>query len=97
MIRIDDEPRGAVVHVKAVPNASRDRVVGALGESLKVSVSKPASEGQANNAIEKLIASAMGISRREVMIISGHAQARKQVLIIGCSSEQVRQRLGAMD
>ncbi len=97
MIRIDDEPRGAVVHVKAVPNASRDRVVGALGESLKVAVSKPASDGQANDAIEKLIASVLGVSRRQVMIIVGHTQPRKQVLIVGCTSEQVRERLGATE
>ncbi|KKK79180.1 hypothetical protein LCGC14_2836110, partial [marine sediment metagenome] len=40
-----------MIAVKAVPGASRDRVVGVLGDCLKVATSQPAEKGKANKAI----------------------------------------------
>ena len=48
-------------------------------EELEVRVAEPPTDGAANDAVVKLVAKALGISRSEVSIISGHASRHKRV------------------
>jgi uncharacterized protein (TIGR00251 family) len=69
--------------VKVVPGARHSRVVGMLGEALKVQVAAPAERGKANDAVIDLLAAHFGVKRGQVKIASGHGQARKVVEIEG--------------
>lgn len=91
MIESSDE--GVVIAVKAVPGASRDQVVGPLGDALKVKVAAPPEAGKANQAICKLIASALGVPGRDVKVVSGGTQPNKRIAVIGVTVEQVQRRL----
>ena len=83
-----------MMRLKVVPGSSRDRIVGELGEELKIAVSKPPQDGQANASVVKLLAAALGIAVRDVTIIAGHSNPRKQVQIRGLSTTQILQKLG---
>jgi uncharacterized protein (TIGR00251 family) len=83
--------------VKVVPGASRDRIVGALGDALKVSVKKPPEGGAANAAVVGLLAAALGVPAGRVQIVRGHATPRKEISVSGLSAPQVRQKLAAFD
>jgi uncharacterized protein (TIGR00251 family) len=86
----------ALIHVKVVPGASRDRVAGRYGEGIKVQVSAPPEGGKANRAVEGVIAEALGLAARQVRVVKGHTQARKVVEVDGvASAEAVLARLGA--
>jgi uncharacterized protein (TIGR00251 family) len=80
--------------LKVVPGASRDRIVGALGDALKVAVSKPPADGAANEAVVKLLASALDVPESSVAIVRGHSSPRKEVLITNVSIDDVRNRIG---
>ena len=82
-----------MIAVKAVPGASRDRVVGALGNCLKIATSQPAEKGKANKAIAATLAEALGVSGKHVAIIAGRSAPRKQFQIAGLSAAEVRRRL----
>lgn len=84
---------GVVVAVKVVPNASRDVIVGLLGDALKVKVAAPPEGGRANAAVEALLAAALGVAARNVSVVGGHTQARKRVRIGGVGVERVRKLL----
>ena len=63
-------------------------------EELEVRVAEAPTDGAANEAVLKLIAKALGISRSEVSIISGHASRHKRVAVPYPLSE-VRERVGS--
>jgi hypothetical protein len=67
--------------VKVVPSSSRDAVAGWLGEALKIKVRAPAKKGQANKAVEKVIANALGIPLRSVSVVRGFTTALKIIEI----------------
>ena len=93
-IAVRDVAGGAVISVKAVPGASRDRVVGVLGDCLKVATSSAAEKGRANAAIAKMLAGALGVSKRDVEIVGPATSPRKEFRIAGISASDVRRRLG---
>jgi len=85
---------GAVVAVKVVPGASRQRIVGPLGERLKVAVRKPPEKGAANQAVAALLAKALAVRTSDIEILRGSVRAQKVLLVRGLDAGEVRQRLG---
>ena len=83
----------ARLSLKVVPHASREALVGWMGEVLKVAVTAPPERGKANAAVEDLLARVLGIDRRRVTVVSGHTAARKIVEVVGLSPEELRHRL----
>ena len=84
---------GVRIALKVVPGASRDRVVGALGDALKVAVTKPPEGGAANRAVVQLLAKAMRVATAQVEIVKGPASPRKEVRVSGLTLLEVRERL----
>ena len=80
--------------MKVVPGASRNKIVGVLGEALKIAVSAPAEKGRANAAVARTLAQALGTNRRSVELVGGRTNPRKEFRISGLTAGQVRRRLG---
>ena len=55
-------PEGALVRVRVQPRASRDEIQDWQGDALRVRVTAPPVEGEANMAIRKLLAKALGVA-----------------------------------
>ncbi len=85
---------GVLLRIKAVPGASRDQIVGVLGDRLKVRVSAPPEGGRANEAIVRLLASALGVARPRVELVSGKRRPEKTFRILGVDIEDVRRLAG---
>ena len=92
-IRLRATTGGVIVPVKAVPGSSRDRIVGVLGDCLKIATSAAPEKGKANAAIAKTLAAALGLDRRSVTLHSGQTNPRKEFLVAGLSQEAIRERL----
>jgi uncharacterized protein (TIGR00251 family) len=69
------------VHVR--PGARRTSVGGEHDGALTVSVSAPAVDGRANEAVEAALAHAFGVRRSAVSIVRGTTSRRKSVRIAG--------------
>ncbi len=88
------ERAGAVeIPLKVVPGASRSRVVGVLGDRLKVSVAAPPEAGAANAEVCRLLAAALGLRPSAVRVSAGHGSPRKTVSVVGVTLSQVRTAL----
>jgi len=62
-------------------------------DELEVRVAEPPADGAANDAIVKLLANALGISRAEVKIVSG-ATSRHKRIAIPFNLGEARRRIG---
>lgn len=82
------------IAVRVTPRASRDAVEGfdAAGV-LRVRVTAPPAEGAANAAVAKLLAGALGLPGRDVVLVSG-ASARNKTFEVPLDGDQVVARLG---
>jgi uncharacterized protein YggU (UPF0235/DUF167 family) len=62
-------------------------------EELEIRVAEASADGAANDAVTKLLATALGISRSQVTIISGHTSRHKR-LAVPFDAGEVRRLLG---
>jgi len=84
----------ASLAVHVTPRARETAIVGWRGEVLHVRVAAPPTDGRANAAVERLLASALGLSPQDVRIIAGARSRQKLVRIDGCDARTARQLLG---
>lgn len=75
------------VHV--VPRSRRPGVGGRHGDALVVRVAEPAVDGRATAATLQALASAFGVPRRSVRLVSGATSRTKIVEIEGVDEEAV--------
>jgi len=94
MPMVEPHEAGCRIAVKVVPGASRDRLVGPLGERLKVQVRQAPEKGRANRALCGLVASALGVARGEVTVVRGERRPEKVLLVRGVGPAEVARRLG---
>lgn len=67
--------------VRLQPRASRDEIVGPHGDTLKVRITAPPVDGQANAHLIKFLADAFGVPRGQVTLVSGDTARSKQLRI----------------
>ena len=78
-----------------VPRAARDEVVGWETGVLRVRVTAPPVEGQANRAVTAVIARALGIRPSAVSVVRGERGRDKMIRIEGMTIDEAARRLGA--
>lgn len=84
---------GVEIAVKVVPGASRDRIVGPLGDALKIQVAAPPERGRANERVSELLAATLGVARSAVRLAGGAANPRKVFHAAGISIDEAARRL----
>jgi len=94
MAIVREHEDGALVAVKVVPGASRDKVVGPLGDRLKVQVRQPPEKGKANEALCRVLAGVLAVKPADVVVVRGQTRPEKEVRVCGLEAGDVRRRLG---
>jgi len=85
------ELEGAITfEVRVAPRASRNRVLGVQDGALKVALTAPPVDGAANEALKKLLAKALGVSKSDVEILRGDRARIKVLRVHGVSARDVR-------
>lgn len=95
--QVSETGDGVQFAVKVVPGASRDRIVGLVGDALKVQVAAPPERGKANDRLCAVLAAALAVPARAVTVHAGHGSPRKVVRVAGVDAEALRGRLGLPD
>src|SRR5262245_15833218 len=88
-ITITAHPDGAILAVRAQPNARKNAVLGEHGGALKVAVTAPPEDGRANDALTEVLRDWFGLKRSQVELASGPTSRNKQFLIRGLTPDQL--------
>jgi uncharacterized protein (TIGR00251 family) len=87
------EPLRFAVRVK--PGARHESVGGRWAtDALVVAVAAPAVEGKANEAVRRALASAFGVRRQDVTIVTGERGRDKIVEVAGAAATRLAELLG---
>ena len=84
----------ATLGVRVQPRASRDAVLGWRDDVLRVAVTAPPVEGEANHALVRLLARALGVAPSAVSVVRGERGRDKVVRVAGVTGAEIRFRLG---
>lgn len=81
------------VAVRVTPRSTRDAVEGFDAEgSLRVRVTAAPADGAANAAVARLLAKALGLPGRDVVLVSG-GTARQKLFDVPLDMDELRRRL----
>lgn len=92
MIRVHDG--GVSVDVLVQPRASRNSIGPVHDERLKISITAPPVDNEANTAVIALLAKKLDVPQRSVTVVSGHSSRRKTVRIEGIASCDIEELCG---
>jgi hypothetical protein len=79
-----------VLRLRVQPRASHPGIVGVEGERLKLRVSAPPVDGDANRAVIELIAAVVQLPRSRLSIARGTSGRNKDVRIAGIAADAER-------
>ena len=91
---IRDTAEGAQFALRVQPRASRNAIVGIMGDALKVAITAPPVDGKANEAVVEFLAKLLGVSKSSVVIVSGETGRNKVIAVRGVHSGEVLRALG---
>ncbi len=83
-----------ILDVWVQPKASRNEICGYREGYLRLRVTAPPTEGEANLLCRQVLAKALGIPPADVEIVSGHKSRRKRVRLRGVERDRL-QALGS--
>ncbi len=96
MLPIGNTPAGATVSVRVHPRAHKNAITGAMGDALKLALTAPPVEGQANQACVEFLAEFLNVPRASVTIVAGQSSRNKVIRVAGRTAAQLEARLRAV-
>jgi hypothetical protein len=84
---------GVTIDLHVQPRASKNEIVGLQGEELKVRLTSPPVEGEANRLCVEFFAKMLKVPKSTVELVAGEKSRHKRLLIRGVGAEDVRRTL----
>jgi uncharacterized protein len=84
---------GAALDLIVTPRAAANAVGPFVNGVLRVRVTRPPADGEANRAVVRLVAEALRIAPSQIVSLAGQSSRRKRVRIAGLSPDELARRL----
>ena len=91
ILRVIDD--GVELNVLVVPRSSRCEIAGIHNNALRIKLTSPPVDNEANVQCCSFIAKQLGIAKRQVLIIRGNTARKKVVKIAGVTESEVRRKM----
>ena len=95
MVKLSESAAGVTFRVRVQPRARRNAIVGELGDALKLAVTAPPVDGQANRACIEFFREALNLPRSSLTIASGQTSRNKVIRVSGITAAELWKRLQA--
>lgn len=86
MIDIKEDGSGITFRVRVQPRASKNQVAGEMDGALKIRLTAPPVDGEANEACLRFLAGLLDVPRNSVQLVSGHTGRNKTVRVTGITA-----------
>lgn len=77
-----------IIKVKIVPGSSKNKIIGAYNDALKISITAPPVEGKANKKCIAYLAKYFDVAKSKIEIISGQTSKNKLIKIYDISPKK---------
>lgn len=92
-IRITPLEQGVCLEVQVQPRSSRNQVVGEQDGRLKIKLTAPPVEGEANQALINYLARLLDIPKKNIKLLKGESSRHKLIEISGLNAEELLEKL----
>ena len=93
MAPLTPTPLGTRLTLRVQPRATRNSVVGLHGQAIRIRLTAPPVDGEANEALVSFMAERLGVPAAQVSLIRGHGSRDKVIEVMGLDPEDVARRL----
>lgn len=87
---------GARIEIRVQPRASRNAISGMRAGILRIRVTAPPVDGQANAAAIALLAQALDLPKSAIRLVRGASSREKTLAVESMSQEELNQRLNLL-
>ena len=91
--RITEHADGVTFSVHVQPRASRNGICGIQGDAIKIRLTSPPVEGEANRLCIEYLAKLLNVPKSSVTIIAGEKSRHKTIRVAGATAKTVRELL----
>jgi len=77
-----------IIKIKIVPGSSKNKIIGAYNDALKITIAAPPVEGKANKKCIAYLAKYFDIAKSKIEIISGKNSKNKLIKIYDISQKE---------
>ncbi len=85
---------GVQFRIKVQPRTDKNEFAGTFGNALKVRLTAPPVDGEANEACIRFLAKSLGIARNRIRIVTGQTNPHKLLRVEGLDKNEFLRRLG---
>lgn len=89
MLNLVEDNEGVILPVRIQPRASKDEIVGEYNGALKIKLTSPPVEGEANRRCIEFLSKRFNIAKSQLEIIKGEKSKDKLIKIIGLGKADV--------
>lgn len=93
-LKITTTTDGVIFSVHVQPRASRNEICGIHGNELKIRLTSPPVEGEANKLCIEFFAKLLKVPKSDITITAGDKSRHKTLKVSGATAETVLQLLG---
>lgn len=93
MLKENKEPLYTCLSCYVQPKSSRCAVAGIYDGMLKIALTAPPVDGEANKMLVKFIAAELGVSKSCCSLVQGDTSRRKVVRVNGLGAAEIKRRL----
>lgn len=94
MLKVTETKEGVRLEIKVQPRSSRNQMAGVQDGILKIKLTAPPVDGEANLALIEYLSSLLGVPKRSINLIKGETSRNKLVEINGINREFLLKKVG---
>lgn len=94
MLKVTETKEGVRLEIKVQPRSSRNQIAGVQDGILKIKLTAPPVDGEANLALIEYLSSLLGVPKRSINLIKGETSRNKLVEINGIKREFLLKKVG---